>query len=144
MKTSDKSIQTVFKKRIKKTDGCWYFTKLNGEIIPEYPQFMWKGVSMHAHRVSYLMHNGDVSDGKNVFRSCHNKGCINPEHLQAGSFSEIALHVVEKGRNRLAVKTHCIRGHELNEENTRVRTINGRPRRSCKACVKVLASSRNQ
>lgn len=144
MKTSDKSIQTVFKKRIKKTDGCWYFTKLNGEIIREYPQFMWKGVSVHAHRVSYLIHNGDIPDSMNVFRSCHDRGCLNPEHLELMSNREMAIRVVEKGRNPWALKTHCLRGHEFTEENTRVRIVNGRPKRNCKACVRVLASSRNQ
>ena len=144
MKTSDKSIQTVFKKRIKKTDGCWYFTKLNGEVIHEYPQFMWQGVSMHASRVSYLMFNGDIPDGLKVFRSCYNSGCINPEHLLAVSDRDMAVMSVEKGRNPWAQKTHCLRGHKFTEANTRVRMVNGRPNRSCKACVKVLASSRNQ
>ena len=144
MKSSDKSIQTVFKKRIKKTDSCWYFTKLNGEPIPEYPQFMWEGTSIHAHRLSYLMFVGDIPDFKNVYRACENKGCINPEHLWVADFRSAAIKKVEKGTHYLASKTHCKRGHEFTPVNTRVRIVNGRPNRSCKACVKVLASSRNQ
>jgi len=141
---SDKSIQTVFKKRIKKTDGCWYFAKLNGDVIREYPQFMWNGTSIHAHRLSYLIHVGDIPDFKNIYRTCGDKGCINPEHLWAADYRSAEIKKVEKGKNHLANMTHCKRGHEFTPENTRVRIVNGRPNRGCKACAKVLASSRNQ
>ena len=144
MKNPDKSIQTAFKKRIKVTDSCWYFLKLNGEVIKEYPQFMWDGTSMHAHRLSYLMHIGDIDYHHNIYRTCGDNGCVNPEHLIATSPSTAGIKRVEKGKNRLANQTHCLRGHEFTEANTRVRMVNGRPNRSCKACVKVLASSRCQ
>ena len=144
MRSSDRFIQKAFEKRIKRTESCWYFTKLNGEVIHDYPKFMWKGVSVHACRVSYLMYHGDVPDGMKLHRSCGNGGCINPEHIEAISDRELALRVVDKGRNPWSMKTHCLRGHEFNEQNTRVRMVNGRPNRSCKACTKVVLSSRSQ
>jgi len=144
VKTPDKSIQTAFKKRIKVTDSCWYFMKLNGDVIKEHPKFMWKGTSMHAHRLSYLMHIGDIDYSHNIYRACGDVGCLNPEHLLATDPSTAGVQRSEKGRNQMANLTHCKRGHEFTSENTRVKIVNGRPNRSCKACVKVLASSRSQ
>jgi hypothetical protein len=140
---SDKSIQKVFEKRIVKTDSCWYFSKKSGSLHKQYPKFMWKGESIHAHRLSYLMYVGNISGFLNVYRNCGDNGCINPEHLFAGDARDAAISRVNRGSNPFANKTHCMRGHEFTQENTRVRIVNGRPNRSCKACVKVLASSRS-
>jgi hypothetical protein len=64
--------------------------------------------------------------------------------LLAVSERDMAVMAVEKGKNPSALKTHCLRGHKFTEANTRVRIVNGRPNRSCKACAKVVVSSRNQ
>lgn len=49
-------------------------------------QFMWKienGVSKFilAHRAAYILEIGEIPEGFNVKRTCHNQLCVNPKHL---------------------------------------------------------------
>jgi len=38
-----------------------------------------------AHRISYLLHNGDLVDGLSVLHNCNNALCVNPDHLRLGT-----------------------------------------------------------
>ena len=49
------------------------------------------------------------------------------------------IDAVRNGRNRQAAQTHCVHGHEFNEQNTHVRS-NGR--RQCRACGRRRSRSR--
>ena len=46
------------------------------------------GKSMHAHRFSYLLHNGTMAENRVVHQSCENNGCENPEHLRLQTKSQ--------------------------------------------------------
>lgn len=66
-------------------NGCWKWTAFqrpNG-----YTQFrvrqngQW--VSALAHRVSYQLHHGSIPAGMEIDHTCHDRGCVNPDHLRA-------------------------------------------------------------
>ena len=53
---------------------------------------------MGAHRASWLIHFGDIPDGKLVMHSCDNKTCVNPGHLFIGTQADNIEDCIKKGR----------------------------------------------
>ena len=86
--------------KVDKTDSCWNWTgaKQNG-----YGIFRIGGRSQIAHRVSYMWANGDIPEGAQMDHMCHNRSCINPEHLR---FADHALN----GQNRSTANSNSKSG----------------------------------
>lgn len=69
-----------FWSKVGKTDGCWTWSaskKPNG-----YGQFMMWPKLRYAHRVAYEMLVGELPDKADLDHTCHNRACVNPEHLR--------------------------------------------------------------
>lgn len=62
-----------------------------------------------------------------------------PENLYWGSPTDNAQDTIRHGRNHLANRTHCIRGHEYTENNTYLRP--DRRGRQCRKCIKVRGNT---
>lgn len=69
---------------------CWLWTasKSNG-----YGQFQGS-----AHRYSWTIHYGEITDGLHVCHKCDNPACIRPEHLFIGSQKDNMTDAKNKGR----------------------------------------------
>lgn len=82
----------------KAVSGCWewpkgYFTQTG------YGQFALDADTPEtAHRMSYIVFNGDVAQGLFVCHRCDNKACFNPEHLFLGTHQDNMRDMIEKGR----------------------------------------------
>lgn len=61
-----------------------------------------RGVSL-AHRVSWELHRGPITNGLHVLHSCDNPCCVNPDHLRLGTNYENKMDSVRKGRHRFPV-----------------------------------------
>lgn len=114
-------------------NGCWEWIGGHtrhgyGSLVPP------GGAPVLAHRHFYLLHKGQIPTGLQLDHLCRNRGCVNPDHLEAVTSRENSL----RGANR--AKTHCKRGHEFTEANT-IRRVNhlGHPRRGCLTCSRAAA-----
>ena len=75
-----------------------------------------------AHRFVYEECFGPIPDNMLVRHSCDNPPCVNPEHLLLGTPQDNMDDKMERGRGVFPgapIKTHCVRGHAFDEENTR-------------------------
>lgn len=68
-------------------NGCWNYT---GQLDRcGYGKFKIGGRSLGAHKVSYILHNGDFDQSKyEMMHECHNRKCVNPDHIKAGTHKE--------------------------------------------------------
>src|SRR3990167_10028172 len=86
------------------------------------------GKSMYTHRVSYILHIGDIPKGLQVDHLCNNKSCINPDHLEAVTPKENLRRAGNFNHN--TKKLRCPLGHTYTIEYLK----NGRNHRICTIC----------
>lgn len=77
--------------------GCWEWQKSctrrgYGQISIGHQR------QAYAHRVSYFMFNGPISEGLVVRHKCDNPKCVNPEHLELGTQVDNMQDCKERGR----------------------------------------------
>jgi hypothetical protein len=110
-------------------DACWNW---QGKLTDGYGR-IWDGPARRAyrsHRVIWTLLRGPIPEGLTIDHLCRNRACGNPRHMELVTRRENVL----RGEGHTAVnaaKTHCSRGHEFNEENTKWRTDGTR---CCKTC----------
>jgi hypothetical protein len=77
-------------------DACWPW---KGSRLGEYGGFCWKRKNVGAHRVAWILTNGEPPDDKpNILHRCDNPPCCNPAHLFPGTLADNANDMHSKGR----------------------------------------------
>lgn len=115
--------------------GCWVFTGYRakdgyGRIgVPRQ-----RRVAL-AHRVSYEVFVGDISEGLEIDHLCRNRGCVNPLHLEPVTRQENIRRGYRHGDGPTPVG-ECWRGHTYTPENTYV-APNGS--QFCRECRRLAA-----
>lgn len=136
------------------------FAKVNmAAAAPEYapylgPCWTWNGAKdaygygvvtrsdrcYKVHRLTYAAHFGPIPDDRQIDHLCRVRECCNPNHLEAVDQRTNLLRGAGPSAKH-AAKTHCVRGHEFNAENTIIRK-NGS--RWCRACGRVRYLERKE
>lgn len=109
--------------------GCWNWVK---GLCNGYARISVNGRTVHAYRWIYEWIHGPVAPGLVVDHICNNRRCVNPDHLQAISYSE-------NYRRAIPLRTHCPNGHELTPENT---YTSGMHKQKCYQCARNWIAAR--
>lgn len=99
--------------------GCWistYRANPNGyHVLSQKPHGENSSIYL-AHRAAYTFHNGPILGQLVVDHMCHNRGCVNPEHLRTLPRHENARRHLGKPDFPLG---QCPNGHPLSEQRYR-------------------------
>lgn len=57
-----------------------------------------EGRHVMAHRYSYELANGPITDGLYILHSCDNPACVNPKHLRTGDAYDNTHDAIDRGR----------------------------------------------
>lgn len=106
-----------FSQLILKTDSCWVW--LGSYTDRGYGRVKIKGVTHRAHRLSFKFFKGPLSPNEIVLHNCDNPGCVNPDHLSAGTHMDNHLDKISKGRQRYPGRPPLHRSKEELQERRR-------------------------
>src|SRR6266404_4287882 len=87
-----------FWKKVIKSDGCWEWS---GSRDTWNYGLIWLNKRIEkAHRMSWLIHNGELPKGVLILHKCDNPPCVRPDHLYAGTPKDNMQDAIKRGRFR--------------------------------------------
>jgi hypothetical protein len=82
--------------KVEKTSACWLW---RGALANSGYGRVWFNRTMYqAHRVAYMLSNGQIPDGVDVCHRCDVKICVRPDHLFLGTRLDNMRDAATKGR----------------------------------------------
>lgn len=112
----------LLSKIAKSPNGCWEWTGYRNEN--GYGRTYKNTRRIYAHRLSYELFCGPITDADTVCHRCDNPICVNPDHLFVGTRGDNNRDSVAKGRNARGERNNSAK---LTEDQVRaIRTAKAR------------------
>lgn len=91
--------ERFWEKVIKKGDNeCWLWTGVINSENYKCGRIKFNGKNELTHRISWILHYGNIPEEMNVLHKCDNPQCVNPNHLFLGSHEDNMNDMVNKDR----------------------------------------------
>lgn len=100
---------------------CWQWCNGRGW----YGVVCFNGKTFRSHRISWIIHNGQIPKGLWVLHKCDNKGCVRPDHLFLGTRKDNESDKISKGRQARGDKNYQCRLKESEVVEIRQRRNRG-------------------
>lgn len=105
----------VFSKvKVNNKTECWEW---NASFRGKYGSVKFNGKIESAHRVSYTIFKGEITNGLVICHKCDNKKCVNPDHLFMGTYSDNSKDAFNKGLIKRPVGGGYKKGHKPANRN---------------------------
>jgi len=133
-------LRARFMAKVRVSSDCWEW--LAYKDPSGYGAMKVGGVRVNAHRVSHELFKGEIPDGMWIDHLCRNRGCVNPDHLEAVEPRVNTLRGVGPLMSilRAEARTQCDKGHELTSDNI----VSWTGRKNCLTCYRAKERSRKR
>ena len=91
-----------FWKKVDTSGDCWEWTAAKDPA--GYGRFAINGENGRAHRISWELSVGPIPTKMCICHACDNPGCVNPDHLFLGTYSDNMKDMWGKGRHTVVVQ----------------------------------------
>jgi HNH endonuclease len=119
--------------KVNKTNNCWLWqgalTKKSRSGVGGYGVFFLDGKTTYTHRFIYESFKGIIKKGYVIDHLCRDRGCVNPDHLEAVTTQENIKRGTSGEFNKS--KTKCPKGHDYASGNV---LLYNNAWRICKTC----------
>lgn len=99
----------------RKSDGCWEWQRALDR--DGYGALKVGGAMKATHRLSWILHYGEIPGELCVLHHCDNRKCVRPDHLFLGTRVDNAKDRDAKGRHQKGeqMHTHKLTGEQVQE-----------------------------